>query len=950
MKTRILLVLSLMLAWIVQAGVAPFPVGSLSLTGPATGNASNGFVNLNTLGLAGISTAQRLAISASNGLICLDTNLNQFMEYINGWQSIGGGGAATNASLVNGVVGPVTLQGSGITTNGGGVFTISGGGLPGDGTTIITNGNGQYQVAPGVTNSSETITGAQTLATNATNFALSLGSKVWPQTVFVSTGGSDTNVGTNALWPVLTITNAVRIASNLSLTAPTLIQLGVGNFPMQSNTFLTTNMGLHGVPGVTTITLSGSPIGSTINGTPTWWLECFGDNIDLDGFSIGTNTANGLYYFPLTLLGGTNINVRRVNMTGDSDAMIAGSYSPLTNLVVAEFDDCTFVSGYDTVAFSALNGRSGPETNSILTFNRDTFTINSDANFPAVKDHGISQAVGTVIVRDCVFNVTNSVSTNLMYGLAIGTGATGLGAARHDYETNLVAFMKGNTFNLTNTQLAANAVPVNVNSSTATLNVIGAINPANILNGPNGVHSTNGTINYDAIAASYFVGTVGASNLTGALPALSGAALTGLTPSALTGSGTAPTAAIVTSGTAPGYMLVTDAALNIVATNEVSVTVNNLVTTGTNNITNNLPGGLPWLITNNAANLSNYPFATYAGDGPPGIANFDGTTIIIAGTDANGIEYFGVDGANLTGLPASAISTGIMATNHLPGNLADVQKMGPTNLFMVTNIASGSVASNLIATVAAAVGGGGITLAQAEAGVGMTNGNGAGLTNIQGSAIVGTISNVTFTNVTLTGTANIAAAAINSGTLAQARMVTSGANTANAIFATDANGNAVVTNGAFAPVLNGGNITNVQHAIITIGGDTGSAQTISASARYLKPCASISVSQGGTEGNSEFYFGTSVTITGLYAWSISGSIPLGVGTNITFTSRSNTVSTAQTCTVNGTSTTYGMVVNSDLAHPITLPAGTWYDVLYQPNYPTVASVTACFSIVYYNNY
>jgi len=347
----------------------------------------------------------------------------------------------------------------------------------------------------------------ETAAANATNFTrnqiAALGQPLWPKTIFVSTSGNDTNAGTNVLAPVLTITNALFLASNLQ--GSVLVQLGAGSFPIPANTYINANIAMIG-QGASQTAVTFNP--ASFAG----YLFVAGDNICLKGFTLGTNSANGLYYFPLVLVGGTNFYAEGLSVHGDSDAIVGTSTFRLARLFVGEFFNCSFSSGYDTVALAAASN-AGPGTNSAIWFQACSFNINADGGFPAVlARHGIWLGTGNVLVRNCVFNLSNSVNSAVVNAIEVSL-PTGPSVSIPS------ATVDDNLYNVTNSNTPGNENGILMSSrqGPGVLNVIGAINPALVNNAPSSSTNVSGTVNYDAIRASYFVGTVGASNLTGSI-------------------------------------------------------------------------------------------------------------------------------------------------------------------------------------------------------------------------------------------------------------------------------------------------------------------------------------------------------------------------------------------------------------------------------------------------
>ena len=172
----------------------------------------------------------------------------------------------------------------------------------------------------------------------------------------------------------------------------------------------------------------------------------------------------------------------------------------------------------------------------------------------------------------------------------------------------------------------------------------------------------------------------GGGNVTAASFTGPGGALTGLAPSALTGSGVAPTAAILHAGASANYMVVVDAAGHLVGTNTWYGVVDGNLASSTNFNPTNLAG-------NNATtgqymiwNGANWTNETVAGAGLP--------------TFSAQFSYNSGSGTNIVSL-ASSILTGVLNTNLLPGFVSDWSKT-PTNALDASSIASGTIPATRI--------------------------------------------------------------------------------------------------------------------------------------------------------------------------------------------------------------------------------------------------------------
>jgi hypothetical protein len=324
---------------------------------------------------------------------------------------------------------------------------------------VLTNGQG------GV-NLNGTFSGN---AQGLTNLVLPSTNEIW-----VKSGGSDANQGTNQASPFLTIAKALLVASNLNGGA--VIYVGPGTFAI-SNLYVSTNTaiigsGMNQTFLVPTLVPAGSSI--IVSG-----LALNGDNILLRDFTIGALWTNGAYAFPLVPSYGTNCWIQRVIGLGDSDVFYMNSIRAPMDYTV---EDCFFESHYDCLFVGARNVPPGWAND--FRVRRSTFTVINQTqwtNFPA---RGICwQGNASLELDDCSFCVTN-YSTNISAGIYLFPGSPNNGNVT----------VKGNIFSVTNLG-SANFANICQSSSSVSLKLEGGINPA-------GISSSGGKIAYDSVIYS----------------------------------------------------------------------------------------------------------------------------------------------------------------------------------------------------------------------------------------------------------------------------------------------------------------------------------------------------------------------------------------------------------------------------------------------------------------
>ena len=227
----------------------------------------------------------------------------------------------------------------------------------------------------------------------------------------VASNGSDYATGTN--YPLLTISNAVHIATTNGLTNT--IQL-IGP---QLLSFTTPTFGSN-------ISLNGQSANSTFityDGASDFIIS--GDNVILSKFSmIGSTTNSSL---PLVVVKGTNTSLDGLNIFGATDGINADG-NTINSAVNVTIKNSLFIGRYDLMC---LEG-SGAGTNSVFTLQNGISKINSTVN----PTRGCIVSNLTVIFDDWHFNITNT-SANHTYGIFVRNG----GVARVGNHT---------TFNITN--------------------------------------------------------------------------------------------------------------------------------------------------------------------------------------------------------------------------------------------------------------------------------------------------------------------------------------------------------------------------------------------------------------------------------------------------------------------------------------------------------------------
>ena len=230
----------------------------------------------------------------------------------------------------------------------------------------------------------------------------------WPNTIYVSAAGSDSNPGTNLLFPVLTLTNAFQIASNLG--GSNLIAFGLGTFMFPHLTVMPQNICLSGMgPDLTTLDFPWTQdydIGLILSGS----------NNAIRNLTLGhcdtTNFHNFSCLGALSNMSG-NFSAEKVVFKGDSDNIHLALYptgnrqfrNPITNLWNATFTHCTFCAGENLCELEA----GGVGTNSQLFFNDCFFTNAAQENYPTPV--GFSLGSLSIVVKNCRFDLGGTNNT-----------------------------------------------------------------------------------------------------------------------------------------------------------------------------------------------------------------------------------------------------------------------------------------------------------------------------------------------------------------------------------------------------------------------------------------------------------------------------------------------------------------------------------------------------------
>lgn len=268
---------------------------------------------------------------------------------------------------------------------------------------------------------------------NATpNVALAVTNLVTTNIYYVRLNGNDSSaVAGDLSRPWLTFTSALA-----SVVSPYVIDLGVGTFWTANTTngsVLPPNGSVRGQGvNMTALNQANLSLASTNNtSTNCPGLVIGGDNIELHDFTLGTNTGQGQFYFPLELSHGTNLYVHNVTIDGDSDCIYANSLAfanVFSNSISGGqqpvFLNDNFNSGYDTVVLLASPGTGA--TNSSIGFHNCTFKVIADPNFQDAGNfpsRGIFLEHVTAAVRNCTFSISNVYEAYGIY-IAATSGVT----------------------------------------------------------------------------------------------------------------------------------------------------------------------------------------------------------------------------------------------------------------------------------------------------------------------------------------------------------------------------------------------------------------------------------------------------------------------------------------------------------------------------------------------
>lgn len=167
-----------------------------------------------------------------------------------------------------------------------------------------------------------------------------------------------------------------------------------------------------------------------------------------------------------------------------------------------------------------------------------------------------------------------------------------------------------------------------------------------------------------------------------------------------------------------------------------------------------------FVYANVSGNTTPGGFDTYVQFNDAGVMNGSASMTFVKATGTLSATLFSGSGANLTNLNASNISSGTLPSARLSGSYS----INVTTAGTVTTNAQPNITS--VGTLTVLNVNGTITATNITANTGIFSGNGAGLTNIPGGNVTGTVANATY--AVTAGTANSVAGANVSGQVANA--------------------------------------------------------------------------------------------------------------------------------------------------------------------------------------
>lgn len=319
-------------------------------------------------------------------------------------------------------------------------------------TNIITNINGTIIIPSASFSNISGIPTSSLVTNNQTNARVGLNSL---NTIYVSqSSGSDSvGVGTNINLPFKTIQAATNLMAQLYSPGVTNIihLLDGGIYTFTNAIYLTNNEQIIG-PGGSSASLQYANFTNT--GLASGIIVA-GDNVRLQGFTLGTATANGAgasttTVIPMLFLRGTNFRGFDFNIIGDSDC-VDNAAAILTNgLCDGEWKHCSFTSGFDIFVIDGSGGSVGD----IFKFFNCQFNGLADQgqNNPPVRAFQNLNNF-TFDIEGCQFNL-NSTNTAGGYGVAMVNNTT----------TNCTNIVINCTFNNIGnaTNLYAQATTVNI--------------------------------------------------------------------------------------------------------------------------------------------------------------------------------------------------------------------------------------------------------------------------------------------------------------------------------------------------------------------------------------------------------------------------------------------------------------------------------------------------------
>jgi trimeric autotransporter adhesin len=583
---------------------------------------------------------------------------------------------------------------------------------------------------------------------------------------------------------------------------------------------------------------------------------------------------------------GTLANARTTaNSANGASTIVArdsnGSFT--ANVITATDVNATNVSA-TTGTFTNISG-NGATLTSINASNITSGTINN-----AFTTGNSANSASTLVLRD----TNGSFGANIISASFSGDGSaiTGINASSISSGTIANARTTADSANGASTIVSRDSGG-NFSANTITANVAGSgagltnINASNITSGTigNAYTTANSSNGASTIVLRDAGGAFAAGSITGTLFTGNGSAITNINASAIT-TGTLDNARTnATSANGASTLVVRDANGSFAGN----------VITGTTGTFTNISGNGTSLTSINASNitsgtLDNARTTASSANGANTIVLRDASgDFSVDGITAN---WFTGNGANLSAINASNISSGTLGTARVSGSYTGITGVG--------TLTAGTWNANVIANVytTANSANGASTIVARDA-------NGNFTANIVTATFAGNAASIT----------DINASNITSGTISNARTTAASANGASTIVARDSNGSFAAnvitgTTGTFTNVSGNGIALTAINASNVTSGTLDNARTTAASAN-----GASTIVQRGSSG--EFTAGA-----------ITASSFTGSGTGISAINASNissgTIDNARTtaASANGAST----IVLRDSTGNFTANAGTFTSI------------------------